>query len=337
MTRPHRQAASCRSPLAVGLAVLLVVGWMVGGRPSENRPPCAGDCVAVDEADVRAAERRFEQMREALAREVEGVPKRVLAGGDTCGMRRPGLYRRVDDRLDRRFTLAVVVQDPDARLRLLDAVLSDSGQLPVAVRLRVDLERVRTLLRAGRLAEAGQVLADMPSEPSEELPPPCVSDVNFYRGLVAMSEGRTDEALSALGRAVAQDPFSFQARVAHLEALYLRQLRGFRSNAECADTAAAFVEGLHQLVPQLEDPRQLLDFADALARAGSPRTKPARLAIAYAYLAGGHGALAEAHARAGLRLHSALPRTCSRLLDEEFERMIARIADEESEGKGSRR
>lgn len=330
-----RPCATCHSPLAVGLAVLLVVSWVAGVRPPVRQPPCTGDCVVVDAEDARKARERFEQMRRTLAKEVEDVPKRVLTGGDTCGMRYPGLFRGIDRKLETRFALAVVAQDPDLRLKQLDTLLATEDRLPPVVRLRLDLERVRTLLRAGRIDEAEQLLGAIPTGAVAEVPSACVSDVNFYVAMVAALRGREEEALGALERAVAQDPYSFQARVAYLEALYTRQLRPFRSNGECAAAAATFVEGLHLLRAQLEDARQLLDFADALARSGSPRTKLARLAIAYAYLWGGQQELAVRHAREGLEMSSRLPRACSQLLDEEFGRILAPFTiDDEQQGAG---
>lgn len=325
------KSAVCRSPLAVALAALLVVSWLAGVKPPVREPPCTGDCMPNDERDARAAEQRFESMRRMVQQEAQGVPNQVLASGDTCGMRYKGLYGRVDPQLDLRFTMAVVVQDPDRRLHLLEDLLARGGELSPIVQLRLDVERVRTLLRAGRIADAEALLAGMPRRPAEGIPSPCVSDVNFYAGMVASLRGHHGEALTAFARAVSQDPFSFQARVAYLEALYLRQLHEFRSNSECAAAVADFVEGLHRLRPLLEDPRQLLDFADSLARAGSPRTKPTRLAIAYAYLWSGRSELASRHASEGLALASALPRVCSRLLDEEFGRIVSQVGGEDDE------
>jgi Ca-activated chloride channel family protein len=109
---------------------------------------------------------------------------------------------------------ALAARDPEAALRLIDAVEREVGP-----RAEIDVDRGIALFRAGRIAEARRSFSL-----SARAPGPLASRSVYAEGVAALAEGDEAAALAAWRRALVLDPANGAARF-NLEVLLRRASR----------------------------------------------------------------------------------------------------------------
>ncbi len=270
----------------------------------------------VEEKWQETTERILQATIEDLA---EHRDPRTLPGGDVIFVRRPGLMPPTDRDLVARLAVVNMIPNADARIERLRQLSSDA-QDPI-VRYRIRLEEARTLMRAGRYAEA-RVLAQA-LQTQESLPAIVTVDSLFVEAMAADRLGYTEEALSLLDRSVEHDPAFWNARYALILALSGAVSASKDSASQCLSRALALLEQTVALPGLAADAQRLmLDLADGLFRSTDPANSARNYVVGVAYrLSGDHRAARNAFEQA-LSAQASLPPRCQSLIEEAASREL---------------
>lgn len=245
----------------------------------------------------------------------------IRPAADTGYMRHGTLLGTVPIDLIRRFQAAAVTQDADSRIETL-AALADVTQGPLRARALLGMAQThlrRTGPDATRQAwTLAQAVLDLP-----DIPPPLRSDALLLQARAAEHSGSSGGALDALHKALAADPYHYNARVELLRRLASEPLPN--ADEPCLARLVEIMEQVKWIGVLAEDVGQFEVLARTIERS------PNAASSVPAFLTGFTAFLAEDHRRAKPWLQQAkraarsLPPVCEARLREKIDWMSASI------------